>query len=98
MELYTYIMDFRGGTYITQINAESIEKSIFSWIEQIELELSEIKFIGHGTINELKLMFSSGLIEQPSKLNNLLNVWYLVIYCKVGALYINIVKTIQQSK
>jgi hypothetical protein len=95
MELYTFIMDFRGGTYITQVNADSIENSIFSWIEQIEHELSEIKFIGHGTINELKLMISSGLIEKPSKLNTLFNVWYLEIYCKVGTLHLNIVKTMQ---
>ena len=41
MELYTYIMEFRGGTYVTQVKANSIDCSVPKWLEQIEREVAE---------------------------------------------------------
>ena len=93
MEQYTYIMEFRVGTYVTQVEANSIDCSISKWIEQIELEIDEIKHIGKKTLLELKKMSLNNLIENPIRLNRLSNVWYLGIYCKVGTMQINIVNT-----
>ena len=93
MEQYTYIMEFRRGTYVTQVEANSIESSVSIWIEQIEREVTEIKNIGKKTILELKQMSLNNLIDIPIRLNRLSNVWYLGIYCKVGTMQINIVNT-----
>ncbi|MDP4239458.1 MAG: hypothetical protein Q8904_08325 [Bacteroidota bacterium] len=95
MELYTYIMELRGGTYVAQVEANNISDSVFKWIEQIEREVGEIKYIGNRTISELKQMFLINLIDEPIKLNRVSNVWYLGIYCKVGKMLINIVNTKQ---
>jgi len=93
MEHYTYIMEFRGGTYITQVAAINIADSVFKWIEQIEHEVVEIKHIGNKTILELKQLYLNNLIDKPIRLNRLFNVWYLGVYCKVGTMQINIVNT-----
>ena len=93
MELYTYIMEFRGGTYITQVISDNINNSVYNWIEQLEHEVSEIKYIGKKTITELKQMLLNNFIEKPISLDRLSNVWYLGIYCKVGTMHINIINT-----
>ena len=53
-ELYTYIMEFRGGTYITQVICDSLDDSLAAWLIQIEKEIKEIKHIGIKTINQIR--------------------------------------------
>jgi hypothetical protein len=87
-------MEFRGGTYVTQVKADSLKDSILAWILEIEKEIDEILYLGIKTVFEIKEMFSNDKIEEPSLLTGLKNVWYLRIYTKIGVLRINIVKTI----
>jgi hypothetical protein len=92
--IYTYIMEFRGGTYVTQVKSDSLQDSILAWTFQIEKEIDGIMYLGIKTVFEIREMISSGNIEEPSLLTGLKNVWYLGIYAKIGVLRINIVKTI----
>jgi hypothetical protein len=92
-ELYTYIMEFRGGTYITQVQSDSLIDSVLSWTLQIEKELDEIKFVGSKTIIQIRNMISNKTIDEPMPLTGLNNVWYLGISVSIGYLRINIVKT-----
>ena len=93
MKLFTYILDFRGGTYISQVQSDSLENSLNVWILQIEKEVNEIKYLGHKTINQMKEMQRNGGIEIPTKLIGLNNVWYNEISTSSGYLRINIVLT-----
>lgn len=92
-ELFTYIMDFKGGTYITQVHADSLNDSVVAWALQIEVKITEIKFVGNKTVNQIKDLISKKLIDMPTPLTGLENVWYLEIYTQIGVLRINIVKT-----
>jgi hypothetical protein len=90
---YTYIMEFRGGTYVSQVKADSLKDSILAWILEIEKVIDGIMYLGIKTVFEIKEMFSNDKIEEPSLLTGLKNVWYLGIYTRVGVLRINIVNT-----
>ena len=37
MSLYTFIMEYEGGTYLSQVRAESVEKARFQWIENLDV-------------------------------------------------------------
>lgn len=36
--IFTYVVEFRGGTYCTQVKSENIENSVFKWLEKIKEE------------------------------------------------------------
>ncbi len=86
-------MEFRGGTYVSQVNADTVIKSIVVWIELLENELDEIKYLGINTIQEIKGLIHNGDIDEPVLLKDRKNVWYLGIYSNIGVISINIVKT-----
>ena len=88
MALFTFIMDFQGGTYISQVNASSPESACVKWAEN--LETSEIQGLGskgkNFLIEEMKK-------EPPVALNGVSNVWcsWASIYGKSAL--INLVQT-----
>jgi len=90
-ELYTYILEFRGGTYITQVLSDSLDQSLFDWLVQIEKEIKEIKFLGLNTINQIREQLTNKEINKPTLLTGLKNVWCLGISTKIGYLLVNIV-------
>ncbi|MCO4293923.1 hypothetical protein NF867_13745 [Solitalea sp. MAHUQ-68] len=92
-ELFTYIMEFKGGTYTTQVYANALNDSVVAWALQIEKEITEIKLIGNKTVHQIKDLISKEMIDKPTLLTGLENVWYLEIYTRIGVLRINIVKT-----
>ncbi len=94
-ELYTYILEFKGGTYITQVLCESLDDSLSAWLTQIEKEIKEIKNIGIKTINQIRQQLKNNEIDKPSLLTGLKNVWYVGISTNIGFLFINIVMTVQ---
>jgi hypothetical protein len=48
--IYTYIMEFRGGTYTTQVKSYDLETSIQDWTEKIYNERKQIDHLGLKTI------------------------------------------------
>lgn len=94
-KLYTYILEFKGGTYITQILSDSLEESLSTWLIQVEKEIKEIKHLGVQTIIQIREQLSNNEIDKPTLLTGLKNVWYVGISTKIGYLFINIVLTAQ---
>ena len=92
LELYTYIFEFRGGTYSSQVYAENLNLSVEKWIEKITEEKNEIKYLGKNTIKDLKLQVDNN-VDSPTKLKGLKNIWYFRLTSKQGVLSINIIKT-----
>ena len=95
--LYTYVMEFKGGSYVSQVLADSVFESLYVWIEKLENDLDEIKYLGIKTIQEIKEMIQNGEIDEPILLKERMNVWYIGIYSKIGVISINIVKTSYNS-
>jgi hypothetical protein len=98
--LFTYICEFRGGTYTTQVQSSNLKSSIKDWIEKIKDEQEQIDQLGSKTIEEIQgqLLKKKKLDENPIILNGLVNVWYLSISTKQGFGSINIIKTEKKYK
>nr|WP_299417086.1 hypothetical protein [uncultured Emticicia sp.] len=88
MNIYTFIMEFRGGTYINQVSANNIEESINVWSNQ--LDISQIAHFGQKAKENLIKSISN---EMVTELNSVKNVWFFCITINVGFLMVNIVKT-----
>ena len=92
MPFYTFIMDYRGGTYVSQINASSIEAACVSWARN--LEVSAIYDFGSKSREKLIEQMES---ESPVLLDGLINAWCAsALICK-GMALINIVQTEKSS-
>lgn len=90
MHTYTFIMEFRGGTYICQVRADTIEQGLVNWCN--DLKVDEIKFFGKKTKENIMAVLKEEY-NRPTQLASVTNVWYLGLRIKVGFLFINIVKT-----
>lgn len=87
-------MEFRGGTYTTQVKSISLHDSMNEWIKKIKEELGQIDQIGTKTIEEIKEQLKNkDSDEKPFLLNGLKNVWYFTISTKQGFGTVHIIKT-----
>lgn len=87
MPRYTVIMDFKGGTYISQVQSENQKNALEKWA--LELDTSEI--FGLGDAGKARLL-KGARSEEPIALEGLSQVW--CAYCLIpGPALINIVQT-----
>lgn len=92
MNLYTFIMEFRGGTYIDQVMGTNIDEAIITWANTLKVD--EIKYLSTKTkqqlIDELPDEIADGMI---GKIATVENVWLFVFLFHTGAARIHIIKT-----
>lgn len=88
---FTFVVNFRGGTYCSQVKAKNVLKSIPEWIKLIEKERG-IKFLGDKVIAELKTE-SDNNDNLPVQLRDLKSIWYTLFQTKQGFFHINIIQT-----
>lgn len=86
MSKYTFVFEFKGGTYLSQVSAKSIGEAIRCWAEEINID--EIKFMGHASKNEL-INLSDSL--EPILINGMDNVWCVSGLLRSGFFMANIV-------
>jgi hypothetical protein len=93
MPLYTFVMDFLGGTYMAQVRGESIRSACVKWAQTIEV--SEIH--GLGPSGQAKLL---GEMRDPDNtlvpLTGLSNAWCTGALIRGRGALINIVRTDEQ--
>lgn len=90
MALFTFIMDYRGGTYISQVNANSLNKAKEKWVMQIKV--TEVKDLGDKTMKQLV----EELLEDDSVLiDGLKNIWHNLYLVKGGYITVHIIKTLK---
>lgn len=92
LSTFTFIVDFRGGKYCTQVLAEDVYKSVRAWTEKLKKEKKEIEYLGDKTIKELEIE-SRNNDFQPVQLDGLKNIWSTGYLTKMGNFTVNIVKT-----
>ena len=78
---------------MSQVQAENISSSIDSWLDKIESEIKEIKYLGKHTMVEIRTKLQDEDIKSPIQLEGLQNVWCLSFLSKQGFGLINIIKT-----
>ena len=86
MKKYTAILDFRGGIYISQVYAKSINEASCLWANK--LDSSEIKYLGERTKLALISCIKS---EQPILLQDMDNVWCYSGLLRTGFFIVHIV-------
>ena len=92
MNLYTFVLDYDGGTYIYQIKAGSQKNVAITWAKKLEIN----SIPGLGPVSKKKII--EQMIDEdntPTPVQNTRNTWcsVFVVRGKVGI--ITIVRTIQ---
>ena len=72
MPLYTFILDYRGGTYISQIRAPNYKAAPRVWAEK--LDLTAIAKLEKGFGDKLVASISE---EKPTALDGVAKAWRL---------------------
>ncbi len=88
MHTFTFIMEFKGGTYINQISAIDLRHAMIAWANK--LDTTQIKYLGERSQIELVNIIQN---ELPIRISGLSNVWCFSVLLKVGFIIGNIVLT-----
>ena len=87
-------MDFRGGTYTSQVHAESLHSSLEGWVDILRRDMNEIEHLGAKTIQEIEeQVLPFPIDEDPVPLRGLKNVWFFVVTTRKGSGHVLVVKT-----
>lgn len=89
--LFTFIMEYLGGTYITQIMSVDLESAINEWINN--LDSNQIDGL---TLKDKNNLIKNRMFLEPILIEGCKNVWNIdtVINKKNQIAIINIVKTV----
>ena len=88
MHLFTLFMDFRGGTYISQISALDIRSALKQWAEEINSK--KIAHFGETSKKELREKI---LLDTCVPVKDVKNVWCSGAALKTGCVFVHIVRT-----
>jgi hypothetical protein len=88
MELFTFIMDFSGGTYVSQVRSESVKTALSAWAKQ--LNPKDIYGMGVKMISLLQKEIDQ---ETPVPLTGLSNAWFASVLIHGRSVFIHIVAT-----
>lgn len=94
--LFTFILEYRGGTYIEQVRAKTVEAALLLWAKALPTD--EIFQFGH----KLKQKLIDGLqndeyrLYEPAAISGVDNVWYVSVPLPGGSAgtHLNVVKTV----
>lgn len=88
MKKYTFISEYKGGTYISQYKATDLNSSLELWLQDLDSSIySEsdiIQIIEEIKNNEYK----------PAKIKKVDNVWCCALLSGESFLLLNIIKTV----
>ncbi len=90
METYTFILEFLGGTYISQVESNNHIQALKKWATELDIK----PIFGLGIKNkELLIKSLDEDWHKPVLLNGLINVWHFHANLKGGSAFLNYVKT-----
>lgn len=89
MVLYTFIMNFRGGTYISQVAGESVRTAMNAWPHQLPID--QIEHMGPASIAEIADAIKD---EEPVAIKGMKNVWFFLLQIRMGSIHCNVVQTL----
>ena len=88
MPLYTFLFEYAGGTYVSQVTATSPKAAVGRWA--VELPADEID--DFGPASKARLM-EEAAAEAPTSVDELSNVWCLTALVRGKLALIYIVRT-----
>jgi hypothetical protein len=96
MALFTVILDYRGGTYVSQVEASGPRAALLAWAAA--LDPRQVKFLGERRKQKLirELELDEYDLAEPVALDGLRNVWCTDVSLPPFAL-VNIVATVADA-
>jgi hypothetical protein len=93
MPIYTFLMEYAGGTYVSQVKAASPKSACLKWAKSLDV----------SQINGMRERSKQALLKQmkeeaPLPLDGLLNAWCTTAYLRKGLVLINLVKTENEKR
>jgi hypothetical protein len=88
MALYTFIMDYRGGTYAAQVRATSVQTAARQWAEKLAVDA--IWGFGPAAQRQLRARVWD---DKPVPLDGLESVWCLSAIVRGHLALINVIET-----
>ena len=89
MTLYTFIMDYRGGTYVAQVRARSVQAAARRWAST--LEPADVALFGPAAKRQLIVQIAA---DTPTPLAGLVGAWCLSPLVRNHLALINVVETV----
>jgi len=86
MNLYTVILDFKGGTYISQIEENNEELALHRWVRSVDHTLSELD-------SEDRKVFTFDMDHALTPLLDLQNIWCATFLINDSVALVNIINT-----
>ena len=91
MKKFTVIAEYKGGTYVSQHYADTVDEAVMKWAENLNLQYFSEKE-KRKIIKELKYWADE---IPPTLLDGLTNVWFKYVGVYRRGVFINIVETVQ---
>ncbi len=92
---YSFIMNYRGGTYIEQVEAESLHEATFVWAERVAAD-PEIEYLDG---NNFRKTFEQEIGEfPPGAIDGVQNIWHLFFYAGRNRMDVHIIKTSEENE
>jgi hypothetical protein len=90
MSVYTFIMDYDGGTYVSQVRSSSPIGAARKWAQSFDTRGVE----GIGEASKLQMVneVESGY-KKPVPLDGMLNTWFVSFLLRGKLAKVNLVKT-----
>ena len=79
MKQFTFILEFRGGTYISQVNTDTIQIALTKWADNLSID--SIQYFGIVSKKELQKLMRK---EIPTLIHGMNNVWCISGILKSG--------------
>ena len=88
MPIYTVVLDYKGGTYISQVKARTYKEACLKWADQLDPKV----IFGMGSMGKASLQKELAG-EEPVLIQGLKNVWCLWASVRGKQALINIIQT-----
>lgn len=92
--IYTFIVHYRGGTYISRINANSVSAAARLWANQ----LVQTPQVAHLDAAAFSKIFHDEIEEYPpTAIDDNPNVWLLTYFYGRNRMEVHIIKTVPET-
>jgi hypothetical protein len=89
--LFTFVVEFRKGTYVSQVKSISVLGALRTWIE--EIDPAAIKDLDSKTLDLIREEMAKNEHDKPTRITGMRSAWFTTLLTKKGMFYINIIKT-----
>lgn len=88
MPLFTFVLDYAGGTYVSQRSSAGVKQAFAEWVQALVLE-----DIALGASLDVAAAFADWEDENPVALDGLTNAWCVTGGNEAGMALVNIIQT-----